>query len=217
MRKALSCPPGSLFWRWLNILLFPLKMLIPQPIIKRIPGLTTNEDIRLQVVLGQVVGRVLDIGCGSNRLVRMYRQAGGEGVGVDVYRWPGADLVVANSARLPFPDQSFETVTFVASLNHIPNRREVLREAWRLLKPEGRLVVTNLTPAISRLWHAWAFWDKDQYQRGMKVGEVWGFSHEELEALLSHAGFGIVERRRFSWWFNNLYICVKKIGPPSLS
>jgi hypothetical protein len=70
-------------------------------------------------------------------------------------------------------------------------------------------VITNLTPAISRLWHAWAFWDKDQHQRGMKEGEVWGFSHDELAWLLKQAEFQIVKRQRFSWGFNNLYICMK--------
>jgi SAM-dependent methyltransferase len=193
----------------LNSLLFPLKMLVPQPIIQRIPGLTTNEEVRLTMVRNHMVGRVLDIGCGSNRLIRTYRQEDGEGLGVDVYPWEGVDLVVTDSARLPYPDGSFDTVTMVACLNHIPNREEVLHEAHRLLTPEGRLVVTSLYPRVSRLWHAWAFWDQDQRQRGRQPGETWGFTHAELMDMFSRNGFRVVHRQRFSWGLNNLYVCVK--------
>ena len=70
---------------FVNNILFPLKMLIPQPVVARIPGLLSNEDIRIRVVSGQLKGRLLDIGCGTNRLVQMYRDKGGDGVGVDIY------------------------------------------------------------------------------------------------------------------------------------
>jgi SAM-dependent methyltransferase len=192
--------------RGLNSLLLPLKLMIPQPIIKKIPGLTTNEDVRLRLVLSQVSGKLLDIGCGNNRLVETYRRAGGEGLGVDVHPWEGVDLVVADASRLPYADGSFDTVTMVACINHIANRDEVLREAHRLLAPSGRLVFTNLHPLPSRLWHAWAFWDQDQRQRGRKEGETWGFTHAQLIEILRRAGFEQVRRQRFSWGLNNLYV-----------
>jgi SAM-dependent methyltransferase len=184
----------------------PLKLLVPQPIIRRLPFLTTNQDIRTRVVLTMVKGRLLDIGCGTNELVRCYRGDGNDGVGIDVYPWPNADLVVEDTAKLPYSDKSFDTITFVACLNHIPNRKDVLREARRLLAPGGRIVLTNLAPGISRLWHRWAFWDEDQHERGMAEGEVWGFRHDELVALLEPAGFRLVRREPFSWHLNNLYV-----------
>jgi hypothetical protein len=72
-----------------------------------------------------------------------------------------------------------------------------LREARRLLAPGGRIVLTNLAPGISRLWHRWAFWDEDQHERGMAEGEVWGFRHDELVALPEPAGFRLVRREPF--------------------
>src|SRR5690242_9534072 len=127
----------------LNQILLPLKLLVPQPVIRRIPLLMTNADIRTGVVLNAVRGRLLDIGCGTNRLVARYRENGGEGLGVDVYPWPGADQIVEDTSRLPYPDASFDTVSFVACINHIPYRIDVLREARRLLKPGGQVVLTN--------------------------------------------------------------------------
>jgi SAM-dependent methyltransferase len=182
-------------------------MIIPQPIVAKIPGLLSNEDIRLRVVLGQLRGRVLDVGCGKNLLINIYRQRGGAGVGVDVYPWEGVDVVVEDSARLFFSDGSFDTVSFVACFNHIPNREDVLREAYRVLSPGGRVVVTNLPPIISRIWHAWNhFWSRDQKERGMKEGEVWGFRRDDLIKIFCRNGFQMRGYELFSWGLNQLYI-----------
>ena len=78
-----------------------------------------------------------------------------------------------------------------------------------MLKPQGRLVVTNLTPLVSALWHKVAFWDKDQHERGMAEGEVYGFSHAQLQEMLDKGGYTIADRRRFSWGLNSIYICRK--------
>lgn len=196
---------------WLNQLVFPLKMIIPQPIINKIPWLTTNEDLRVGMVLQAVQGKLLDVGCGANRLVCEYRATGGEGCGVDIYPWIGVDEVVEDTSRLNYPDSSFDAITFVACLNHIPNRSEVLLEAHRLLASEGRLVLTNLTPWVSRIWHAYAFWDRDQHERGMKEGEKWGFNSDEFKEILLTSGFIIDERIRFAWGLNEMWICRKNI------
>jgi SAM-dependent methyltransferase len=208
---------SSGFAYWANQILFPMKVVIPQPVIAKIPGLTTNEDIRIGMVGREIAGRVADIGCGFNRLVRKYREAGGDGIGIDVYPWDGVDLVVEDSSRLPFEEGSFDTVTFVACLNHIPNRESVLREAHRILKPDGRLVFTNLPPLLSLLWHKWAFWDHDRHERGMAQGEVWGFRREELEAMMKGAGFRVARRVRFSWGINQLYVCDRARRAPHSS
>ena len=47
---------------------------------------------RTRVVLPHIRGRLLDVGCGLNELVKAYT---GEGTGVDVYQWGDVDLVVA--------------------------------------------------------------------------------------------------------------------------
>ncbi|MBI4518588.1 MAG: class I SAM-dependent methyltransferase [Deltaproteobacteria bacterium] len=197
-------------WRyWINQLLLPFKLVLPQPLIARIPGLTTNLDIRVGVVLAEVRGTLVDIGCGTNRLVQRYRAQGGEGQGLDVHPWPGVDRVVADTRALPYPSGSVDTVTFVASLNHIPDREAVLREAVRILRPGGRVVITYLTPLVSRLWHAWAFWDADQHERGMEPGERFGFTDAEIGAMLERAGLRVLRRAGFSWHLNHLYVCEK--------
>ena len=194
--------------RMLDEALLPLKLIVPQPIIARLPYLRTNYEIRTAIALEYTKERLLDIGCGENLLASHYRDLGGDAVGVDVYPWNGVDIVVEDSSSLPFEDSSFGTVTLIACLNHIPNREQVLREAHRLLAPGGRVLLTNLTPAISRLWHSYAFWDKDQHERGMKDGEVWGFTERELIDMLSRNDLCVIQKKRFSWRLNTLYVCI---------
>jgi ubiquinone/menaquinone biosynthesis C-methylase UbiE len=159
---------------------------------------------RIKVVLPHVQGYLLDIGCGTNRLVRSYI---GRGVGVDVFQWGDVDLVVHNTASLPFDNAIFDTVTLLASLNHIPNREEVLREANRLLTDKGKIIVTMIPPATSRLWHFLRRpWDADQQERGMKEGEKFGFISKEIDIFLMRAGFRVVMKDTFMFGINNLTI-----------
>lgn len=200
----------SLFSYVVNTLLFPLKMIIPQPFIQKISFLKSNYDIRCGLVLQQTEGKLLDIGCGGNKMVRAYKAQGHDGIGVDVYDWGDVDLVVDDTSKLPYENSSFDTITFVACLNHIPNRKDVLKESVRLLKPGGQIVLTNLTPIISAIWHKWAYWDEDQHERGMEEGEVWGFWHKQLRNLFNEAGLEIMKHKRFSWGFNHIYVIQPK-------
>ena len=158
---------------------------------------------RIQAVLPHVRGRLLDLGCGDNKLVRHYAN----GIGVDVHPWPGADVVVDDSASLDWESQSFDTVTIIAALNHMPNRKAVLDECRRVLRPDGRVIVTMLTPRTSRVWH-WlrAPWDADQRERGMKRGEVYGFTPAEVVTLFESCGFALESHTRFMLGFNRIYV-----------
>lgn len=196
-----------------NSAVLPIKLIIPQPIIARIPLLTTNEDIRVRRAMEWMSGYALDVGCGENRLIREYRDEGGSGVGVDVYDWGPQDILVENTARLPFDDETFDTVTLMACINHIPNREEVLIELRRVLRDEGKLVLTNLTPRLSLIWHKFAFWDDDQHERGMKEGELYGLDNSYLMKILTEAGFVLERKRPFSWGLNTIYMCAKNRNP----
>ena len=158
---------------------------------------------RVMAVLPHVSGRLLDVGCGSNRLVRHYAN----GVGIDVHPWPGADYVVPDTATLQWESGSFDTITIIAALNHIPNRVAVLNECKRLLRPGGKVVITMLTPRTSRVWH-WlrAPWDSDQRERGMQPGEVYGFTAKQLLDLFRDAGFILLSSQRFMLGLNRVYV-----------
>jgi SAM-dependent methyltransferase len=109
-------------------------------------GLTSLEDERLAAVRPWISGRLLDIGSGNSRLVHEY----GDGIGVDVHDFGGDALLLPDTTQLPFAAETFDTVTFVAILNHIPERSAVLRESRRVLRGGSRIVVTMIAPLLPR-------------------------------------------------------------------
>jgi hypothetical protein len=63
-----------------------------------------------------------------------------------------ADFAVADcGARLPFRDGGFDAILCIDSISHLHDRRTVLAEWRRLLKPEGRLVFTDPFVVTGRL------------------------------------------------------------------
>lgn len=58
----------------------------------------------------------------------------------------GVDLVVADTAELPFAGASLDGVVLHHALDVVSDRRGTLREAARVIKPGGRLVVVGFNP-----------------------------------------------------------------------
>jgi ubiquinone/menaquinone biosynthesis C-methylase UbiE len=92
-------------------------------------------------------GRLLDIGCGDGYFLR--RSSCRERIGVD--RIYGDDI----SDRLAFDDNSFDYVTMLAVLDLFEKPKAILAEVARILKPDGRLIVTTPKPAAERFIKAY--------------------------------------------------------------
>lgn len=172
-------------------------------------GLVPIDDERVIESLKLAHGRLLDVGCGANNLVRSYE---GDGVGVDIVDWEGSDLVVDDVSSLPFDDESFDTVSFLASLNHIPNRREALEESYRLLRPNGTLIATMITPGLGRFIHWWRQPnDPDARERSIDTeNELLGMSASHVTELATDAGFENIKRKRFAYGLNNIFTATKR-------
>lgn len=73
--------------------------------------------------------------------------------GQGVLRWPldGPILTtLTEETDLPFPDVAFDRILMVHSLDSAENVRPLMREAWRVLSPSGRLMV--VVPNRRGLW-----------------------------------------------------------------
>lgn len=103
--------------------------------------------------------KVLDVACGTGfGLVRLATKAG-EVYGADVSeaaitsarrhiaQVPNIKLFVEDATILSFGDATFDIVTSFETLEHVDTAVYV-REMWRVLKPEGKLIVS--TPQNSR-------------------------------------------------------------------
>jgi ubiquinone/menaquinone biosynthesis C-methylase UbiE len=99
--------------------------------------------------------RVLDVGCGTGRWIRRFGEMGLLAVGVDstigmldfAHDQAGTQRLTAGIAQqLPFADASFDCVSDVTVVQHIPatTQPEALREMIRVLKPGGSLILLEL-------------------------------------------------------------------------
>ncbi len=189
-----------------NWIFLPIRLVFSHETVNRL-GLRSLRDERYAVIKKHVKGRLIDIGCGNNGLVKEY---GNNSVGVDVYDFGGDALIVEDTSKLPFENKAFNTASFVACLNHIINREEVIAEVNRILSDDGRVCLTMLTPKIGTLRHKLAWWDPDQNDRGIKEGEELGLSHEYIINLFENAGFRLVIQDSFVLGLNNIYVFQKQ-------
>jgi SAM-dependent methyltransferase len=190
----------------------PLRMaLLPDAKSERL-HLTSLRAERIAMVLPALRGRVLDVGAGDNMLLSLYRagttgadaEKANQSVGLDVVDWGGECLIVPDCRHLPFPDRSFNTVSFIACLNHIPERQEALREALRVLQPGGRLVMTMISKLIGDVGHA-IWWYSEDKHREVAEGEVMGMNASDVENAIAMAGFTQLERSSFIYGLNHLF------------
>ena len=92
---------------------------------------------------------LLDVGCGSGLALSVAKKLGAIVSGLDAAealiaiacsRLPDSDLVVGELEELPFRDRSFDVVTGFNSFQYASDRIKGLREARRVMRPDGRLV-----------------------------------------------------------------------------
>ncbi len=167
-------------------------------------GLTPIDDERVIMAIQHAKGEVLDIGCGANNFIRSYKNGG---IGVDVYPWKGCDQVIKSADELPFKDNSFGTVSYLACLNHIPNRAESLKEAYRVTEPGGKIIVTMIPPLWGRFIHWLRFRnDPDHQDRDIDHDhELLGMHSTHVRSLIKDAGYKNIKSKRFVFGINAVY------------
>jgi SAM-dependent methyltransferase len=115
-------------------------------------------DARIvDLMAGEALGELLDIGTGTGRMLRLLGVAADTAVGIDISREmlvlarsnlhaAGLDQLSVrqgNMYQLRFADGSFDTVTIDQVLYQADQPIEVLREAARVLRPGGRLLLVE--------------------------------------------------------------------------
>jgi ubiquinone/menaquinone biosynthesis C-methylase UbiE len=136
----------------------------------------------------------LEIGVGSGR----FAEALGIEYGTDpalamvqMAKARGVKVTEATGEELPFPDKIFGGLLIAFTICFLDNPQKVLQEAWRVLQPEGGLVL-GLIPRDSP-------WGEFYIKKGKEGHPIYSkarfFSKVEVEDLLQQSGFEVVEYR----------------------
>ena len=148
------------------------------------------EAAVLSLVPERDAGRLLDIGTGTGRVLELLAPRISQGVGVDASKAmlalarsrlarPGlshCSVRLADMYRLPFPDATFDLAVMQMVLHYAEDPPGVLAELGRVLRPDGRLILTDLAQhdrddLLTKLAHRWP-----------------GFTDDVMRDLLADAG-----------------------------
>jgi ubiquinone/menaquinone biosynthesis C-methylase UbiE len=95
-------------------------------------------------------GKLLDVACGLGYILDMAKTRGADSFGLDISRvalkkakdeLPSRKLIEGNGESLPWPNDAFDYVTCLGSLEHFINPDQGAREIARVLKPDGKCAI----------------------------------------------------------------------------
>lgn len=133
---------------------------------------------------------VLEIGAGTGRFAKWFPGAIGIDPALNALRYAqrrGVRVIQATGDMLPFRNEAFGTVFIVLTLCFVQAPLAVLKEAKRVLKREGDIVIGFINKDSS-----WGSFYEEKKKNGHPVyGRAQFYSFEDVEKLLQQSGLTI--------------------------
>jgi 2-polyprenyl-3-methyl-5-hydroxy-6-metoxy-1,4-benzoquinol methylase len=164
-----------------------------------------------------IPGRLLDVGCGYGFFLDHMARRGWHVEGIEISatarRHACTHLRLDVSSRpLPrpdWPDGTFDAVSLLYVIEHLPDPAAILREAHRLLRPGGLLVLRwpNTTP-IARALKPWAA----RLRLYQAPSHLFDFSPATITRLLEQVGFQDIRSTIGGWTLpQNPWACLASV------
>ncbi|MGI9258482.1 MAG: class I SAM-dependent methyltransferase [Gammaproteobacteria bacterium] len=173
------------------------------------------------------VGSMLDIGCGSGRLMYVARRAGWRVKGLElseemaefVRRRLGEDVVVADFLEVELreiSESAFDLISLRHVLEHLPDCLLAMRKLRALLVPGGHVLieipnVESISKKVKRFLVG-AGLRRARYSDDLVIGHANEFCRESFEYLLHETGFSLVRWETYSkkplsnYIYNHLHV-----------
>ena len=176
---------------------------------KHLRGSAGGADDYLEAIVRQIPDScaLLELGCGSGALLEKIVPRSGATFGVDYSqamldeakmtlgnRAASVDLRLGYLEHLPFGDNSVDFIVSYMVMRHVPEPLEALRDAFRVMKPGGTLLIADLTnheveEMRSQYSDLWLGFDPSQFRRwversGFDISDVTIFGQAQDAFML---------------------------------
>jgi len=159
------------------------------------PLISVEQALVWAIFDGLAPGDALDAACGTGRHARRLVELGHRVVGVDgspemlakaKSDVPGADFREGDLTSLPVDAASFDVAVCALALEHVADLDTAMSELARVVRPGGRIVLSDLHPTAVAVGGAAFFMDA-----GGGAGVVRGYSHLHSDYLRALKGAGL--------------------------
>ena len=160
-----------------------------------------------------IFDNVLDVGCGTGEILNTIknRYPAVSLYGIDISEemlkkakeklLNTAELSLGDAECLPYENDYFDLLICSDSFHHYPNPQKAIEELYRVLKPDGHLLITD-------------FWKPFPVRQLMNIfipfsneGDVKVYSKKEIISFLSYSGFQNIEYQKVN---NSSYLVIAK-------
>jgi SAM-dependent methyltransferase len=164
----------------------------------------------LKLLKPQVGSSLLDVACGQGRLVELATKLGVKAYGFDISlnALKVSDVnelgwAVANGEYMPFPDNTFDYLTNIGSLEHYINPSIGVQEMVRVLKPDGKACI--LLPNVFGMWStvSHAFHHGRIVDDGQPIQRY--AARYEWQDLLEDGGFKVFKTFKYECEFPSVF------------
>ena len=121
---------------------------------------------KLLVFIPEKQGKILDVGCGlgatTNYLLKYYSSENVVGINISPQQLeqakinaPNCQFMLMDAVKMDFEDNSLENIICVEAAFYFDTREQFLREARRVLKPGGKLILADMVFATTQYFGDW--------------------------------------------------------------
>lgn len=162
--------------------------------------------------------RILDVGCGlgavSNVLKGIWPESDVMGINISENQvayaattFPACQFKTMDATQLEFPADSFDLIVSVEAANHFNTRVDFLKEAYRVLKPNSALCMTDLCLRNETRFDPLYIFDVAQYNYIESIA-----SYKEMLQEIGFKNIVVEDINPMSWqrWVEALVAYVEK-------